>query len=160
MMVQVPLTVRDFITADLPGCAWSGSQTHLRAVAAAVERARAGVVDYLVICPPTGLPVAKGGVDYEASPGAGVIWQVAVHPALQSCGIGTILMRSLEERIAARGLNRAELSVEFDNPRAKAFYERLGYHVFGQRADSWDAEAPGGEIVRYETVCDTMFKEL
>jgi ribosomal protein S18 acetylase RimI-like enzyme len=126
----------------------------------ALGRAKLGVVDYLAVCPPTGLPVAKGGVDYEASPGAGVIWQVAVHPALQSCGIGTILMRALEERIAARGLNRAELLVEFDNPRAKALYERLGYHVFGQRAESWDHEAPGGEIVRYETVCDTMFKEL
>ncbi|GIH10500.1 N-acetyltransferase GCN5 [Rhizocola hellebori] len=156
----MPLTVRDFVAADLPSCAWSGSPTHLRSVAAALERARAGVVDYLVVCPPAGLPIAKGGVDYEASPGAGVIWQVAVHPALQSCGIGTILMRSLEERIAARGLNRAELLVEFDNPRAKALYERLGYQVFGQRAESWDHEGPEGEIVRYETVCDTMFKEL
>jgi ribosomal protein S18 acetylase RimI-like enzyme len=158
--VELPLTIRDLTAADLPGCAWSGSATHLKFVAATLEKAKAGDGDLLVVCSPTGLPVAKGGVDYEASSGAGVIWQVAVHPALQSCGIGTILMRALEERIAARGLSRAELSVEFDNPRARALYERLGYQVFGQRAESWEAEAPNGEIVRYETVCDTMFKEL
>ena len=88
------MAIRDFTAADLPACAWSGPATHLLAVAAALEQAKAGVADYLVVCTPTGLPVAKGGVDYVASPGAGVIWQVAVHPALQSCGIGTILMRA------------------------------------------------------------------
>jgi ribosomal protein S18 acetylase RimI-like enzyme len=70
--------------------------------------------------------VAIGGVDYRARAGAGTLWQLVVHPALRSCGIGTVLVRAAEARIAARGLRRAELAVEEGNLRARALYERLG----------------------------------
>jgi ribosomal protein S18 acetylase RimI-like enzyme len=71
--------------------------------------------------------VALGGVDYTLTPGAGTLWRLAVHGALQSCGIGTLLIEAAEQRIRARGLHRAELGVEECNPRARALYERLGY---------------------------------
>lgn len=60
------------------------------------------------VCPPAGLPVAIGGIDYTEKPGAGTLWQLAVHEALQSCGIGTILIHAAEQRILTRGLRRAE----------------------------------------------------
>ena len=68
-----------------------------------------------------------GGVDYAKTSGAGTIWMLAVHPALQSCGIGTVLIRVAEQRIRARGLRRAELGVEDSNPRARSLYVKLGY---------------------------------
>jgi ribosomal protein S18 acetylase RimI-like enzyme len=77
-------------------------------------------------CPWSGLPVAIGGIDYATFAGAGEIMQLSVRPALQSCGIGTILILAAEQRIRARGLRRAELGVEESNPRARALYERLG----------------------------------
>jgi ribosomal protein S18 acetylase RimI-like enzyme len=156
----VPLTIRDLTAEDLPACAWSGSRSHLASVAAALERARLGEVDYLAACPPSGLPVAIGGVDYAKTPGAGTLWQLSVHRALQSCGIGTILIQAAEQRIRARGLRRAELGVEERNPRARALYERLGYVAYGREPDAWDEEAPDGSITRYETVCTLMRKEL
>ena len=55
------------------------------------------------------------------------MWQLAVLPALQSRGLGTLLIRAAEQRIRNRGLRRAELAVEESNPRARALYERLGY---------------------------------
>jgi ribosomal protein S18 acetylase RimI-like enzyme len=58
--------------------------------------------------------------------------QLAVHRALQSCGIGTILIEASEQRIRARGLHRAELGAEECNPRARALYERLGYIAYGR----------------------------
>jgi hypothetical protein len=90
--VVVPLTVRDLTAADLPACAWSGSAGHIRSIAMALERAERGEVDYLAVCPPSGFPVALGGVDYARNPDAGTLWQLAVHGAVQSCGIGTILI--------------------------------------------------------------------
>jgi ribosomal protein S18 acetylase RimI-like enzyme len=117
-------------------------------------------VDYLAVCPPSGLPVALGGIDYVKTPGAGTLWQLAVHGALQSCGIGTILIQAAEQRIRARGLHRAELSVEECNPRARVLYERLGYLAYGREPAAWDEEAPDGSITRYETVCTLMRKEL
>lgn len=158
--IVVELTVRDLNDEDLEWCSWSGTRLHLTQVARELERARRGQADYLAACPPSGLPVAIGGVDYGMSRGAGTLWQLAVHPALQSCGIGTVLIRAAEQRIVARGLRRAELSVEEGNTRALALYERLGYVGYDRRPDGWDSEGPDGVVRRYETVCTVMRKSL
>lgn len=158
--VVISLVVRDLTPDDLPSCAWSGPAFHLAGVGRMLERARHGEVDYLAVCPPSGLPVAIGGIDYTENPGAGTLTQLTVHGALQSCGIGTILIRAAEQRIRARGLDQAELGVEESNPRARALYERLGYVAYGRAPDSWDEQASDGTIVRYETVCTLMRKDL
>jgi GNAT superfamily N-acetyltransferase len=132
--VVVPLTIRDLTAEDLPSCAWLGSASYLASVGRAVESARRGEADHLAICPPSGLPVALGGVDYAKTPDAGWLRQLAVHPALQSCGIGTLLIQAAEQRI--------------------------GYLAYGREPASWDTEAPDGTITRYETICTLMRKEL
>ena len=155
--VVVPLTVRDLTRKDLPSCGWWGSPRMLTQVAGALGRAD---VEYLAACPPSGFPVAIGRIDYARSPGAGTLEQLAVHGALQSCGIGTILIQAAEQRMRARGLRRAELAVEESNPRARALYERLGYASYGQEPASWDEEGLDGKVFRYETVCTLMRKAL
>ncbi|SFQ71092.1 Acetyltransferase (GNAT) family protein [Amycolatopsis arida] len=158
--VGPPLSVRDLTDEDLAWCSWAGTRLHLRQVALELERARRGEVDYLAVCPPSGVPVAIGGVDYQLSPGAGTLWQLSVHPAVRSRGIGTLLIRSAERRILARGSHRAELSVEESNPRARALYERLGYVGCGRQPEAWDAEGPDGVVRRYATMCTLMRKAL
>jgi ribosomal protein S18 acetylase RimI-like enzyme len=158
--IVIPLTIRDLAPEDLPSCAWSGSATHLASMSQALERARLGDVEYLVACPPSGLPVALGGIDYAKTPGAGTIWQLAVHGALQSCGIGTILINAAEQRVRARGLQRVELGVEDSNPRARALYERLGYRAHGREPDSWNELSADGTTIRYDTMVTLMGKEL
>ena len=159
--IRLPIHVRDLTHSDLPHCTWSGSALHLLVVENELDRAAAGVADYLAVCAATSdLPLAIGGIDYELAPGAGSIHQLATMPALQSCGLGTALIEAAEDRIRRRGLLRAELGVEQDNPRARALYERLGYVVFDVRPDSWDEEAPDGTIRRYETECAIMAKDL
>ncbi|MEW2354950.1 GNAT family N-acetyltransferase [Spirillospora sp. NPDC029432] len=160
MSVVVEFSVRDLVHEDLPSCTWAGSGTHLAHVADALERRHRGEVDYLAICPPSNLPVAIGGVDYAPSPEAGSLWQFSVHPALRSCGIGTALVRAAEKRILERGLYWAELGVEESNPRARALYERLGYVAYDRRPEAWDAEAPDGSVIRYETICTLMRRRL
>ncbi|MFD7730966.1 GNAT family N-acetyltransferase [Kitasatospora phosalacinea] len=158
--VRLRLSVRDLTEADLPSCGWAGSPKHVRELVHQIRRAEAGEVDYLAVCTPVGLPVAVGGVDYTAVPGTGTLWQLGVHPALRSCGIGTLLIHAAEHRITARGLTTAELGVEQSNPRARALYERLGYRPFGHAPDTWDVEDEDGTLHRYETVCTLMRKPL
>ncbi|MFI7287494.1 GNAT family N-acetyltransferase [Streptomyces anulatus] len=158
--VVLKLSARDLVHADLASCGWAGSDQHLDGVAGQLERARTGEIDYLAICPATDVPVAKGGVDYQLKEGVGTLWQLAVHPALQSCGIGTFLVEAAELRIRNRGLRQAELAVEENNPRARALYERLGYVAYDRQPDSWDEQAPDGSLCRYETMCILMRKEL
>lgn len=158
--IRVSLSVRNLAQEDLPSCDWSGSAMHVRQIDEQLRRAELGEVDYLAVCGPAGMPVAIGGVDYMVRSGAGTLWQLGVHPALQSCGIGTLLISSAEARIAARGLAVAELGVEESNPRARALYERLGYRPYGRELDSWDVETEDGSVKRYETMCTLMRKEL
>ncbi|WP_447041734.1 GNAT family N-acetyltransferase [Streptomyces sp. DSM 118878] len=156
----MPVTVRDLLPQDLPACTWSGSATHLRHVERELARAAAGEVDYLAVCTPANSPVAIGGIDYQLSREAGTLWQLAVLPALQSCGLGTLLVRAAEQRIRQRGLRSAELAVEENNSRARALYERLGYVAYGRGPEAWDEEGPDGSIRRYETMCVLMRKSL
>ena len=156
--VAVLLTIRDLTAEDLPSCAWWVSAWDRAQLGTTLERAQRGEVDYLVVCPPSGLPVALGGVDYTLNPGAGTLWQLAVHGALQSCGIGTLLIEAAEQRIRARGLHRAELAVEERNHRARSLYERLGYAVYGRKPETWDEQAEDGSVRRYETMCELMRK--
>ncbi|WP_430479156.1 GNAT family N-acetyltransferase [Streptomyces sp. P11-1] len=158
--VMVKLSVRDLVRADLASCGWAGSERHLANVALQLDRARCGEVDYLAVCAAADIPVAKGGVDYQVKEGVGTLWQLAVHPALQSCGIGTFLVEAAELRIRGRGLLQAELGVEEDNPRARALYERLGYIPYGRQPDAWEEQAPDGSLRRRETMCTLMRKEL
>jgi ribosomal protein S18 acetylase RimI-like enzyme len=158
--IALRLEVRDLGPEDLQSCGWAGTATHLAAIARALERARLGEVEYLAACPPSALPMGLGAIDYAKTTGAGTIWMLEVHPALQSCGIGTILIQAAEQRIRDRGLPRAELGVEDSNPRARALYERLGYAAYGSEPDSWDQEAADGTITRYETMLTLMRKEL
>lgn len=158
--VVLPLTIRDLTREDLPSCAWFGSARDLAQLGETLERAQRGEVDYLAVCPPSGLPVALGGIDYTLTPGTGTLWQLTVHGALHSCGIGTLLIKAAEQRIRARSLHRAELAVEESNPRARALYERLGYAAYGRKPEAWDEQAENGSVRRYETMCTLMRKQL
>ncbi|MFI7241701.1 GNAT family N-acetyltransferase [Streptomyces qinglanensis] len=158
--IVLQLSARDLVHADLASCGWAGSDHHLADVARQLDRARIGEVDYLAVCPATDIPVAKGGVDYQVKEGVGTLWQLAVHPALESCGIGTFLVEAAELRIRNRGLRQAELGVEESNPRARALYERLGYVAYDRQPDSWDVQVADGSLRRYETMCTLMRKEL
>lgn len=160
--VVLPLTVRDLTTEDLDlhAGAWGWSATHVEGTAKALERARIGEVDFLAVCPPSGVPVATGGVDYTKPADAATLWQLSVDTALRSCGIGTILIHALEERILARDVQWAELGVDENMSRPRALYERLGYVAHGREPGSWDEEAPDGTVTRYETMITLMHKQL
>ncbi len=154
MHVTIELTVRDLRVDDLSTCAWSGSALHVRGLSRQLQRVAAGEMDYLAVCPPSGVPVGIGGVDYRMRAGAGCLVQLSVHPALQSCGIGTVLVRAAEKRIRARGLVHAHLAVEDENPRARALYERLGYAAFGSGLAGWE------ELDEDGSLCTLMRKVL
>lgn len=158
--VSLPLTIRDLTRDDLAQCEWSGGAFHLVSVAEALDRAEAGEVDYLAVCVPSGAPVAIGGVDFGLFTDAGYLWQLAVHPLLQRCSIGILLVGALEDRIRSRGLSRAELAYEEHEAGNRIFYEGLGYTGYGTVRDGWDRQLPDGRIERYETTCVEMRRDL
>ncbi|MFF0267972.1 GNAT family N-acetyltransferase [Kribbella sp. NPDC004536] len=106
------------------------------------------------------MPVAVGGADYTKPPGAATIWQLSVQAELRSCGIGTVLIEALKQRIRGRGLDWAELGVDVNSARPQGLYERLGYEVSGSEPGGWNVEALDGTVNRYETQITLLRKKL
>ncbi|HJR26143.1 MAG TPA: GNAT family N-acetyltransferase [Acidimicrobiales bacterium] len=152
--------IDDLRADDLGHLDWSGSRAHLRSVARQLERIADGEAEYLVARGPDGTPVAKAGIDYGVARWRGVIWQVVVRAELQGLGLGTRLLEEAEARMRARGCRLAVLSVEVDNPRAQALYERLGYRGVGTRQTGWEVDGPGGAVDWYTTEVLDMEKPL
>ncbi|WP_112135468.1 GNAT family N-acetyltransferase [Glycomyces dulcitolivorans] len=155
-----PLDVRDLTPGDLPDCGWSGSALHLDSVARELVRAEAGEVDYLVVCTSSGSPIAIGGVDFAKLPGAGYLYQLGVRPAMQRRGVGTLLVRALEDRIRRRGLARSELCYERHTSGNGVFYRGLGYLAYGTVVEGWEQAGPDGTPEWYETTCVQMRRDL
>lgn len=74
------------------------------------------------------LPLAKKG--YTAH------LHIDLLPVCQGKGVGTRLLRTLEEHLKAKGIKGLNLTVGADNKGAIAFYEKLGYvrlkSIFGK----------------------------
>jgi ribosomal protein S18 acetylase RimI-like enzyme len=136
--VAIVVSFRDLEPSDLSELDWSGGAEHLNSIAEVL-----------------GLMMADQA-DLRPVPGAGVLWQLVVHPLLQGLGLGTSLVAALEQRLDARGLGEARLSVEHDNPGAARLYRRLGYHELGSAVESWPVA--GGR--RYVTVTSVLGKSL
>ncbi|CAF1555820.1 unnamed protein product, partial [Didymodactylos carnosus] len=156
---KMAFIVRNLSMDELQFVSWSGSPTHLTYVAEAIERASKGEVDYLIIYV-DGVPLGIGGVDYMVNVGVGTLYQLSVHPDYESRGIGTALIQALEKRTVDRGCTAAELSVEIENARARALYERLEYSIIGTTTESWREEADDGTITVYTCECLRMRKTL
>ncbi len=140
------LIVDNLTINDLDKISWSGSPTHIRYVKEALERVEKGEVDYLAVRDEEGHPISIGGVDYKVHKDAGTMWQIITKESLRGLGIGTRLIKELENRIKSRGINVAMLGVEKENTKAQDLYKKLGYEVCGETKDSWEQEDGEGKV--------------
>ncbi len=59
----------------------------------------------------------------------GWVYSLAVKPQCQHRGIGSALVRRLEQALAGRGCLKVNLQVRSSNAGVVAFYEKLGYAI-------------------------------
>ena len=72
----------------------------------------------------------------------GLIWGMYVRPEARGRGVADALMLALLEHARAR-VRLVQLTVMADNPRARAFYERHGFRLYGVEPQ---AVRQGGEL--------------
>lgn len=154
------LVVDDLKVEDLPHVKWAGGQYHPKAINEALDRVSEGEVEYLAVRAPNGNPVSIGGIDYAVHEGAGTLWQLATRGELIGLGLGSRLIAAAEERIRRRGVSKAMIGVEDNNPKARALYERLGYMPVGREKTSWRYQDERGQIKLYETELTLLEKRL
>ena len=86
----------------------------------------------------------SGFIVAEAAGAEARIITIDVLKEYRRAGVGTALLRAIEERLAARGARRVELETATSNAAGVAFWERHGYRKTGVlrgyylgRLDAW-----------------------
>jgi ElaA protein len=87
----------------------------------------ASAVHLLAICEGQPVGTARAVVDLER--GTAKIGRVAVLKPARGSGVGAALLRAFLDQAALQSISRFELHAQV---HAIAFYERLGYAVYGQ----------------------------
>lgn len=82
--------------------------------------------------------VAAGYYSFYAICGEAHVNNVAVAPAYQGRGLGSLLMRDLIESARARGIDAITLEVGASNDRAIGLYRRFGFESVGVRKKYYD----------------------
>lgn len=142
-------------TAEEDDLAWLGPPAAVADFRSALRqawqrRARGEVV--VLVAEAGGRPAGRVFVDVRRRPA--YLWSLAVAPALRGGGVGSALLAEAERVAAEAGADAIELGVGFDNDRARALYERLGYAEAGTVVDEWvDVQADGRAVEVRETCC-------
>ena len=147
-MGNVPVTIRDFQPSDFdtlwridqtcfpPGISYSRAelQFYMRRRAAftlvAIGKESLKVDSVSEARKENPASAIAGFIVAEAAPrGRGHIITIDVLSAARRFGVGSLLLRTAEERLGSTGCRAVELEAAVDNLSALGFYKRHGYHV-------------------------------
>jgi ribosomal protein S18 acetylase RimI-like enzyme len=131
---------------DLPALEWDGQYLSFRRLfRQAYEDMRDGTRLLLVLVCKPGLEIIGqlfiqwNSSDFRLADGfrRGYFYSLRVKSEYRGRGLGTQLLRTAEDILCNRKMETASIGVEKTNPRARALYERLGYHVIGEDPGRW-----------------------
>jgi ribosomal protein S18 acetylase RimI-like enzyme len=88
----------------------------------------------------------------RSDPARGEIYGFYLHPTAWGSGGAGALMSRCEEFLRDEGYSSAVLWVPRDNPRARAFYEKVGWSFTGKETDFTPSDSPDSTVpeVEYE----------
>lgn len=155
--------VREAREADLSHLEWHGG-ADLRSFYHQSWRAHQSGELTLLIADLGGFPIGQIAILWRGKPSHPHfpdLQSLRVHPAFRGLGIGSELIAAAEKLVAARGFERAGLSVGLENIHARRLYEKLGYQshdvIYDERWSYIDQNET--EIFVTERVVD-LTKEL
>jgi ribosomal protein S18 acetylase RimI-like enzyme len=163
-----PVFIRQAERADLAALEWDGEYTHFRRLYAdtymMVEQGAAiiwiaeihgsGLIGQCFVSLKRNRPeLADGAI-------RAYIYGFRVKPKFRNLGIGTQIMRKIEEDLYKRKFRLVTLNVGQDNHAARRFYERLGYTVAGADPGYWSYIDEKGRRIDMHEPAWRMVKDL
>lgn len=147
--VPLSVVIRRCREDDLPALEWFGLFAEHRAIIRSAYESQERGEAVMLLAEAGGFPIGQVWINLIArsTVGAGALWAVRVFPAVQNLGIGARLIAAAEQVLREKGFSAVELGVERDNPRARRFYERLGYRAAETVQGEWGYTAPDGTQV-------------
>lgn len=110
--------------------------------------------EVLVVTEGEGQPIGFASIGPEREPDdvigspRGEVYAFHVHPLHWGSQAATVLMQEVERRLLTRGYAVGVLWVLAENPRGRAFYERMGWRWTG--ATSWFEQVAGHLVASVE----------
>jgi ribosomal protein S18 acetylase RimI-like enzyme len=152
-VVPLQVSIRQCRRDDLPALEWFGMFTAHRNIILATYESQERGEAVMLVADVQGFPIGQVWIDLTRKHVdlTGILWAVRVLPPVQNLGLGTRLMAAAEHVLRDYACTRAELAVEKDNPNAKRFYERQGYHVVGSEQGAYSYTMPDGVQIRVPT---------
>ena len=140
-----PVLIRQANRDDLPDLEWKGEYSHFRRLYAdtykMVEQDNA--IIWIAEMDGKGLIgqcfVSLKGNRPELADGKNraYIYGFRIQPQFRNQGIGTLMMRTIQDDLRKRGFLQITLNVGQDNYAAHRFYDRLGYIIVGSDPGRW-----------------------
>jgi len=161
-------TIRKVTEADLPGLEWDGEFSHFRRVfAEAYQRMQRGYsVLWIAELPGTGIvgqvfiqlscdrPELADGIERA------YLYSFRVRKEYRNHGLGSRMMKVVEDDLRKRGFQYVTLNVARDNPRAQQLYIRHGFRVVAPEPGVWSYQDEKGNWRRVEEPAWRMEKGL
>ena len=162
------LIIRRVTRDDLPGLEWEGEYWKFREMFADLfYNTTIGRTLMWVVVAPWGELIGQAFVmlkssERDAADGKSraYVFSFRVKSAWQNQGIGTHLMRFVEDDLCQRGFKCVTLNVAKENQDALRLYQRLGYQVTGSRPGIWSYRDPNGVVHRVKEPAWRMMKCL
>jgi ribosomal protein S18 acetylase RimI-like enzyme len=140
-----PVYVHQAEKADLTALEWNGEYSHFRRLyAEAFMMVEQGVaLIWIAEINGSGLigqcfvSLRRNSPELADGSLRAYIYGFRVKPKYRNRGIGTHIMRTIEEDLRKRKFQQVTLNVGQDNQAARRFYERLGYVVTGSDPGYW-----------------------
>jgi ribosomal protein S18 acetylase RimI-like enzyme len=139
------VSIRQATKDDLPSLEWNGEYTHFRRLYAdtftLVQQGTAimwiaelngkGLIGQCFVSLKGNRPELADGIT------RGYIYGFRVQTQFRNQGIGTAIMRTIEDDLKQRGFRQVTLNVGQDNDSARRFYERRRYVVIDSDPGRW-----------------------
>jgi ribosomal protein S18 acetylase RimI-like enzyme len=163
-----PVFIRLAEKGDLTDLEWEGEYTHFRRLYAdtymMVEQGAA--VIWIAECNGSGLigqcfvSLKRNRPELADGIVRAYIYGFRVKPEYRNHGIGTRIMRTIEDDLKIRSYHQVTLNVGQDNHNARRFYERLGYSVVGADPGYWSYIDVKGRRIDMHEPAWRMVKDL
>lgn len=153
---------------DLPSLEWEGEYRRFRQVYAdTYKRMQRGLASMWVAELPGFGIIGQVFVQFscdrkELADGdlRAYFFSFRVRPAFRSAGLGTLLLKVIEDEACLNGNRWLCLIVAKENHRAQRFYERNGYKIVADEPGNWNYRDEYGEIQQVHEPAWMMEKKL
>jgi ribosomal protein S18 acetylase RimI-like enzyme len=152
------LECRTLVQDDLAALEWDGEYTHFRRLYREVYQSasQGKAVMWVATLPTAGLigqlfvQLVSARLELADGKRRAYLYGFRVKNQYRRLGIGSYMLEQAEADLLQRGFSRVSLNVGRNNPDARRFYERHGYHVTGKETGRWSYLDDHGQ--RHEVV--------